>query len=233
MGLELDVVSHTGRDLTISGNDYSILAGHQEKNEDIYRLRAKVFFQELNWVPSTSREIDAYDQYAVHISVYSQQQLVGVLRILDSGLPWMLQNEFHRLAPSDLEKRKNSSSCEVTRLAVRKSERKTRFQNGSTISDLLYQGLFTYCMLNDLRRVYMVVSTAVLRALRFSGLPCREVSSPVSMPDGVVAVSACLDWSEFVEGNMNKKPGLVAGYMSALKQAQLYQHTDVGLVNVN
>ena len=233
MGVELNVSFDTGRDVSISSTDYSIYCGLlADRHDDIFKLRAKVFSEELNWVPSTSREKDPYDQYASHVSVYSGQQLQGVLRILGCDLPWMIQKEFQNLAALDIYRRIGAASCEVTRLAVRKSQRKHRFHNGSLVSDLLYQGLFAYCVLNDIRYVYMVVSTSVLRALRFSGLPCKQITEPVQMSDGVIAVSACLDWDEFVEVNLRSRPELAAAYMDTLKQAQLgHQELDSVLTN--
>lgn len=217
-------IKDSTKEFLLERDGYTIQCGlGSEKIKDIYRLRAQVFYQELNWVPPTEFETDNYDRNAVYVTVYEKEVLLGVLRILGADTDWMLQKEFHLLAPKDMNKHKNNSGCEVTRLAVRKICRSTKIGEGLSVADALYQGLFTYCMLNNCRHVYMVVSTIVLRALRLSGLPCREMASPIRMSDGVLAVAACLDWNLFVEQNSLHRPQLLANYIDTLKQVQTNQ----------
>jgi hypothetical protein len=67
-----------------------------------------------------------------------------------------------------------------------------------------------YCRANGIRYLYMVVSDIVLAHMQRSGLPCRELSAPRRMPDGVRAAVGVLDWDR-----IRRTPTLADWYESA------------------
>ena len=74
-----------------------------------------------------------------------------------------------------------------------------RLANGRRVCDLLYKAAYAYCRLHEIRYLYMVVSDIVLEHMLRSGLPCREISAPRQMSDGVRAVTVVLDWNRVRE----------------------------------
>jgi hypothetical protein len=67
------------------------------------------------------------------------------------------------------------------------------------VCDLIYKAAYVYCRSNGIRYLYMVTSDIVGELMRRSGLPCRAISAPSQMPDGVRAVTAVLDWNRIRE----------------------------------
>jgi N-acyl-L-homoserine lactone synthetase len=132
----------------------------------------------------------------------------------------MLENEFKMLLDNAATIIKTSNVCEVTRLTVSKAARRKRV-DGEKIADAIYQGLFIHCFLSGIRHVYMVVSVQVLRALRFSGLPCEAITRPKTMEDGVVAVVALLDWDKFRSLNEVKNPERRNEYIKLLGSVEM------------
>ncbi|MDH5325266.1 MAG: GNAT family N-acetyltransferase [Gammaproteobacteria bacterium] len=233
MQLQIDAQLGLLRDYTYTGSEYTVKCGLMREHwDDIFRLRARVFFEELNWVPPTKRERDSYDQFAAYVAAYEKDYLLGTLRIIGPDQPWMLQNEFSMLLPEAATKLKQNNCCEVTRLAVDKIHRASRFTDGWSIADVLYQGLFSCCMLNNYRYVYMVVSVSVLRALRLSGLPCERIAAPQRMADGVWAVAACLDWQTFMVQVSQKSPRMLNAYMDMFKQLRTDSEVSVSVHSV-
>ena len=205
----------------IEKSSYQIKCGPtQDELRAIFRLRAQVFCEELKWVGPMPLETDEYDNCASYIAINKTKHLMGTLRILDHTENWMLEKQFRGLAPDDLVAAKTQDSCEVTRLAVSKACRNIKFEKNASIADALYQGLFVYCISNNIRYVYMVVSTTILRVLRMSGLPCEPISKPQQMEDGVIAVSAKLDWNKFIEVNSLNHSTRLRAYFDALNKAQ-------------
>lgn len=92
---------------------YFIVDGHQTSDyknliDQMYRLRAQVFKDELGWdvEVSNGREIDQYDDLSPVYLMWtnpSQTVLLGSLRLLPTTGPTLLYDVFRRTFPSDLE----------------------------------------------------------------------------------------------------------------------------------
>lgn len=212
------------------------ITSHKEKTM-AHRLRHKVFSQELGWVPQTSNslEIDAYDEKAVFFGVFDEyQNLKAFLRIVTPRNTFMMEKEFPYLLKQNYEVRKENDTVEISRLCVA-PEARTEKSSGNfgvhSVSMMLYKGVYHWCLKNSVRYLYLVVEEKVYRLLCARGFPCKLVGDPKVMPDGVVAVAAMLDWREFEDISMIKRPKMFAWFkqnQSSLLPRQLPQH-EVGL----
>lgn len=179
-----------------------------------YRLRHQVFCEELRWVPwsDDGLERDVYDAHAEHFGVYKQGSVLSYLRLVSPNYRYMLEKEFSSLVGPDHAIRKNSDTREVSRLCVRSNERSTKIKTeiGSVgVSMLLYRSVYQWCVAREVRYLYLVVEYKVLRLLKIFGFPCELIGEPTRMPDGVVAAAAIMDWRDFEEKNLWKRPELV------------------------
>lgn len=164
-------------------------------------LRADVFCRELGWTgaPEDQVERDEFDDDSTHIAVLDgQSEVVGVVRLIKSRAPWMLDTVFSALAPAGRITR-GADAAEASRLAVHRQWRGKRLGNGMRACDLLYKAAYVYCRVNGIRYLYMVVSDIVLEHMRRSGLPCQALGAPRRMPDGVLAATVVLDWTRIRE----------------------------------
>lgn len=207
---------------TLQHDDYLIKCGLTKlERESIYELRADVFCDELGWVPpqANATEFDEFDKTVIDISVYTDTTSIACLRLHPYWGGWMINTVFKSLLPADMENLKTPETCEVSRLAVRKEFRRHRFADNSEPVDALYRGLFSFCLLNHIRYVYMIVSKQVFRVLRHRGLPCQRIGAPKIMDDGVIALAARLDWVEFMQTNQQLNPQRFTRFFDALQRA--------------
>ena len=179
--------------------------------EQSYRLRHEVFAKELGWVPlrEDGLEVDAYDDHAEHFGVFSDFQLLSYLRVVRSGQMYMLEKEFSCLVSPDHEIRKDSETCEISRLCVHPYHRGAKVLTDIGLvgpSLFLYRETYWWCREQGVRHLYLVVENRVFRLLKMTGFPCQPVGDAVRMPDGVVAVAALMDWREFEEVNARQRP---------------------------
>jgi N-acyl-L-homoserine lactone synthetase len=182
---------------------YSIKSFFSSAEQDeIHQLRARVFCAELGWVgaPDDSHEVDEFDDNSDSIAVLDNDTgaVLATLRLTPPGVPWMLTTYFQGLLAREVNLRLDQA-WEVTRLAIDKSARACSQGDDHTPADLLFQGLFHYCVLNDIRCLDMVVSRPVFRYLNRRGLLCESLSAFADMPDGATAGVAQLDWIHCIE----------------------------------
>jgi len=195
------------------GYGVKVLSRNDELLES-YRLRHKIFSEELRWVPQnkTGKEVDKYDLDAVPFGVYSATgKLHAYLRLIQTDKPFMLEEIFGCLVGMDHELRKEAATAEISRLCVSPSTRdKGIAGNFGThrISMLLYKGVYMWCRIEGIRFLYLVVEKRIFRLLRISGFPCNQIGEAVKMPDGVDAVAAIMDWDEFEDVNVISRPEL-------------------------
>jgi N-acyl-L-homoserine lactone synthetase len=169
----------------------------EEELASVHRLRARTFCQELKWVgkPDDELEIDQHDRDAVHIAIlHGEDGAVGTGRLLPPSSRWMFDATFGFLLPSPTASYKKPDTAEGSRLAVDRRFRAREAAEGFTFSDLVYKSVYTCCNLLGFRYVLIVVSTTVLRHLSSRGVPCLPAGPVVTMPDGVHAVAAQIDW---------------------------------------
>jgi N-acyl-L-homoserine lactone synthetase len=171
---------------------------------DSYRLRAKVFCQELKWVGdnNTTFEIDEFDKISNHLGIINaKKDVVGTLRFTAHQHEWFMERYFPQLLPENFDKLKLPTSVEISRMAVENNIRACCNAEGKKIVDLLYKGIFQYCQARKITNTYLVVSTAIFRHFRMHRMPIRVISPVVVMPDGVKTVSAVLDWNTLYQSN--------------------------------
>jgi acyl homoserine lactone synthase len=77
------------------------------------------------------------------------------------------------------------------------------------LSMLVYKGIYHWCVMHNIRYVYMVVELKVYRMLQAKGFHSQMVGEPRTMSDGCVAVAAFIDWQEFIATNAPLRPSFV------------------------
>jgi N-acyl-L-homoserine lactone synthetase len=184
---------------------------------DYYHLRASVFRAELRWIgtPSDSQDIDPLDTNAVHFLTLSPtDKVIAALRILPARERWMLDEYFPTLIPADT-KLHTLDACEISRLAVDKEWRNYQIDVDLTVADVLYKGVFQYCLARQIRVCNMVTTRALVQHLRHKGLPVRVIGSQ-RMHDGLLALMAQLDWFSFINKNSQQCPARLSWYLDLL-----------------
>ena len=205
---------------------------HEDEKIQAYCLRHRVFCQELGWVESENLlEIDDYDRNAIFFGVFNENSsLLAFLRLILPDHSFMLEREFSMLVDGEYHIRKEMDTVEVSRLCVAEEARNERLVSNSgtyNISMLLYKGVYHWCIKNDIRYLYLVVEYKIYRLLRAKGFPCRLIGQIVTMPDGVLAVAAIMDWREFEALNTSRKPSMMrwfSQYQSSPAQWQSPGH---------
>lgn len=178
-----------------------------EELEESFRLRHEVFSEELRWVPSSTDgfEIDFYDTFSERVGVFdSSGRLSAHARLITSPNRFMVEKEFRGLLPASYVIRKGADVAEVTRLCVRKAER--RGDETVNVSHLLYKGIYQWSLGSSIRHLIMVVDRRYYRLLRLNGFPVEAVNNFVAMPDGVRAAVITLDWRRFEEEAGRTRP---------------------------
>ncbi|ULA64186.1 MAG: N-acyl-L-homoserine lactone synthase [Nitrospira sp.] len=174
-----------------------------------YRLRHQVFAERLQWVDQSTDglEVDLYDEFATSVGLFDESHgLCGIFRMVSSPAPFMMEAEFRSCLLPEYEIRKEPDTVEITRLALAPS----LSTKGLSIRymQVLYKGVYQWCMENDARFLYMVVEKRFLRVLRGMGFTCTAVSPAVALPPAeVLSIAAILDWKQFNETCPQKQPG--------------------------
>ena len=130
-----------------------------------YRLRHKVFCEELKWVDTSPNglEIDTYDKYAVPIGIFDQRNnLIAFIRLLHSDTTFMLEKEFSILVKNSSDIKKTPDTAETTRFCVASEYRNSIISTDfpfHTFALLLIKGLYHYCFQNKILLHYNKLST--------------------------------------------------------------------------
>ncbi len=167
-----------------------------------YRLRSKVFTRELNWVGeiSSNFEVDEFDRFAEHLGVIDENDnLVATIRFVSNSQVWLSEKYFPKILPENFYQLKSEEpTVELSRLSVDPSVRAVSVDGKWSVVDLLYKGVFRYCMDHSIYKAYTPVSLSLLRHIRRSNMPARKVGPVVTMPDGVKTTLVLVDWDEFL-----------------------------------
>lgn len=176
--------------------------------EEAYRLRHKVFSQNLKWVPSSEDEleVDPYDAWATTVGLLSGSgRLLGVFRLLSTQGSFMLEKEFQSVLPMGCSLRKEPDTVEITRLTVDPGLNEKGLS--SRLMLILFKGVYQWSIGNDIRYLYMVIEKRFLRVLRAIGFPCEPISPPRALPPaGALSLAAILDWEQFRYESARKQP---------------------------
>lgn len=181
-------------------------------NDDLraaYRLRHKVYSGQLGWVPPSPEELekDGYDAWATSVGLFLDSgALAGVIRLLPSSGPFMLEKEFLPCLNTGHQLRKESDTNEITRLTLDPTFNDKGLSSRMLL--VLLKGLYQWLTANDIRFSYMVVEKRFLRVLRAIGFPAQPISPYIALPPaGALSVAAILDWEEFRDDNSFRRPG--------------------------
>lgn len=173
-----------------------------------YRLRHQVYCDILGWVPPnpTGLEIDRYDSFATSVGLFSEENaLLGLIRLLPSSQPFMLESEFSDLVAPGYRIRKEADTVEITRLTI------TPFSKGKGLSSrylsILLKGLYQWSVVNEIRYAYLEVEKRFWRVLQFMGFLSTPIGQGKCLPPaGANSVAAILDWEEFRNHNRIHQP---------------------------
>lgn len=172
-----------------------ILESKTEK-EQAYRLRHKIFCRELKWISEKAdgREIDSYDNNAILLGLFEKKLLVGIIRLIFSYMPMMIEKEFSELVSPLHRIKKDINTAELTRLGIKSDMRKSCKRRAALV---MYKGIYFWSRWNDIRYLYLVVEKKMFRAFKVSGFPLKIVGPINRLKGGVESLAAILDWREF------------------------------------
>ncbi len=189
----IDTLRFTEAGLTVR------LAHSLADQDQVHRLRHKVFCEQLHWVPARAdgRECDHYETGAVTLAVFTpDDRIVGLCRLIPGHRPFMLERDFKALVGPGQILRKGPDAAEATRLTAL-SEPTAGIRPG-LVSALLYKGIYRWARAQAVRFLYLVVETRYLCRLRRHGFPCRAIGPATSLAHEMPCVAALLDWEAFL-----------------------------------
>lgn len=162
-----------------------------------YRLRARVFCDELQWVQNVcGLDIDQFDSIAEHIVIIGPTGAVcATTRLIMGHKPWMLEKVFRDLLPATFSPDWKTAAAEVSRFAV-DQEYRCKKSGQWTITDLLVKAIYLRCRQSSVEHIHMVTSRTMTRFLRSRGYPIKVVGPEKTMPDGVSTVMSAIHWSD-------------------------------------
>lgn len=181
-----------------------------------FQLRHEVYCRTLAWVKGRAdgQERDDYEEGSTSIGAFTEDNtLVGIVRLIPSVRPFMLEREFRGLLSPDHVIKKQTDTVEVTRLATHPTSRSP--QPSMPISCLLYKAIYHWSCRHGVRYLYLVVETAYLRTLRRWGFPCSPLGPAQVLQHDQPCVAALLDWHAFRVG-AQARPSPFASWLMEL-----------------
>ncbi len=164
----------------------------REDRDRGFRLRHAVYCQKLRWVASRpdGRECDDYEDGSTTVGVFTGDgSIVGLVRLIPPGRPFMLDHDFRPLLPPGYRLPKGPDYAEITRLATLPPPASPPF----AVSSLLYKAIYRWARARGVRFLYLVVETRYLRHLRRRGLPCVPLGPPRRFGAGPLCIAARFD----------------------------------------
>ena len=159
-----------------------------------YQLRHDYFVKQRGWVTATNadaEERDGYDDRALHLAVFSGEEVAAYLRVLphDPGQGFMLDHEFSALL-SEHERAElpRAGAIEISRLVCRwQSARQSDIHPLKLLLELLYN----FSLEQGFERSYIVVEESWLRPfVRRFGVPFQVIGQPHVFAGGTRTVAA-------------------------------------------
>ena len=182
----------------------------EEELRQAYHLRHRVFAEKLRWVPERNDQLesDVYDAWSTSIGLFSNQQLVGMVRMTPAPFPFMLESEFSGCLVGSHRVRKNLDTAEITRLAVDPAIVDRGLS--ARLMRTIFKGMYQWTLANNIRYTYLVVESRLLRVVQRIGWPCHAIGAPVALPPAdVLSVGALLDLDEFRSDAAAKRPEML------------------------
>lgn len=182
----------------------------EEEFRQAYHLRHRVFAEKLRWVPERNDQLesDIYDAWSTSIGLFSNQQLLGMVRMTPAPFPFMLESEFSGCLVGSHRVRKNLDTAEITRLAVDPAIADRGLS--ARLMRTIFKGMYQWTLANNIRYTYLVVENRLLRVVQRIGWPCHAIGDPVALPPAdVLSVGALLDLDEFRSDTAAKRPEML------------------------
>jgi acyl-homoserine lactone synthase len=168
---------------------------YQNEMEQAYRLRHRVFVEEMKWVDLArpdGREIDQFDNpHAVHMLYMQDERLLGYQRMLPSTRPHLLSDVMPQLCEGELPV--GHHIWEWTRYCVEPGHRE-RGRALSPVANALLSGIVEWGLERGISTI--IIEMNPLWLLRLVQLHFRTV--PLGLPQSiggadVLAVTASFD----------------------------------------
>ncbi|WP_322039505.1 acyl-homoserine-lactone synthase [Burkholderia diffusa] len=183
---------------------------HQDEIQEMFRLRARVFRERLNWDVNVfdGMEVDSYDALDPrYLTVRaSDGQLCGCWRILDTQGPYMLKNSFTHLLEG--QPAPNAPDIwELSRFALA-SDTVTRQFGFSNPTVTSIASVLSYAHRSGITRYVTVTTPAIERMLRHLGVASRRFG-PRNKVDTATPIALWIDVAESLS-HLHRIPGLAA-----------------------
>jgi acyl-homoserine lactone synthase len=169
---------------------------YRDEMEQAFRLRHKVFVEEMGWTDLAKpdgREIDQFDnKYAVHLLYIERGQVLGYQRMLPSTRPHLLSDVMPSLCDGDRPVGPHIWEC--TRHCVARGHRE-KGRVASPIANAILSGMVEWGMENGVTTAIAEIEPSAL--LRFIQLHFRPM--PLGLPSdigrqNIIAVTLTFDW---------------------------------------
>lgn len=174
---------------------YENIESYQDEMEQAYRLRHRVFVEEMGWTDlhkADAREIDQFDDsHAVHMLYLEGDRVLGYQRMLPTTRPYLLSEVLPQLCEESFPR--GPHIWEWTRYCVEAGHRE-RGRKLSPIANALLSGIVEWCLASGVSSI--IIEMNPLWILRLVQLHFRV--TPLGLPqpvgnDDVVAVRAAFD----------------------------------------
>lgn len=160
--------------------------------EQFYGMRYKVFHERLGWDVQCSegKERDQYDDSrSTYVIAHDEQdRILGTWRLRSTSVAYMLKDLFPQLLGN--EPAPNCDTIwEITRFAIdSQSDRRANFGLNQIARELLTETVL-FALRRGIHQYVMVVSVAVERLLRMTGIHLHRFTAPMQV--GIVRSVAC------------------------------------------
>ena len=204
-------IGHESRQIAFCEGEFLVKALESEEELwQAYHLRHRVFAEKLRWVPERNDQLesDVYDAWSTSIGLFSNQQLLGMVRMTPAPFPFMLESEFSGCLVGSHRVRKELDTAEITRLAVDPTI--TDRGLSAKLMRTIFKGMYHWTLANNIRYTYLVVESRLLRVVQRIGWPCHAIGAPVALPPAdVLSVGALLDLDEFRSAAASMRPEML------------------------
>jgi acyl homoserine lactone synthase len=204
-------IGHESRQIAFCEGEFLVKALESEEElRRAYHLRHRVFAEKLRWVPERNDQLesDVYDAWSTSIGLFSNQQLLGMVRMTPAPFPFMLESEFSGCLVGSHRVRKELDTAEITRLAVDPTI--TDRGLSAKLMRTIFKGMYHWTLANNIRYTYLVVESRLLRVVQRIGWPCHAIGAPVALPPAdVLSVGALLDLDEFRSAAASMRPEML------------------------
>ena len=180
------------------GDFTTYFAETTEQLNKAYKLRHKVFCEELSWVPTNDfgLESDEFDINAKVICVENEYgEVVGTHRVIDSDYNWMCEKHFSQTITGDIADIKQQLTAEASRIAIISDLRSSKIPNADiTVQEVLLVMAMEFAWTKLKKRNVLVTITPLLGVVfKRRGGAIRQIGPIVTMDDGCKIASYQVD----------------------------------------